>query len=162
MNLFSSYIFDTENKKEFNQYSIQLSDFFDTLTISIRKNNFELYESTISSEFFLKNNLFNGLETIHEIKDFINDLIDKNSIKIEEDKDKNFLRFTLISSLAVFSSVELTINKKPLLSEEMINILIEEIKKLTKENEIIKQNIKCEINQKFELIEKEYQKKRKK
>ncbi len=159
MNQFNSCIFDTENKKQFNQYSIQLSDFFDTLKISIRKNLFELYESTINSEFLLKNNLFKGLETIHEIKDYINDLIDKNSIKIEEDKNKNCLKFTLISSLKFLPSVELTVNEKPKLSEEVINILIEQIQKLTKENENIKQNIKCEINQKIELIEKKYQKK---
>ena len=155
MNTYSSCIFDTENKKLFNQYSIKLCIFFDSLKISIRKNLFELYESNFNSEYLQANKLFKGLETIQEIKDFINGLIDQNNIKIEEDENKNFLKFTLISLLSFHPSVELTINKKPKLSEEIIDLLIEQIEQLKKDNENLKQKIKCNINQKIELIEKE-------
>ena len=147
----STSTFNIENVKEFNQHSIKLTIDCDSIIISIRKNLFDIYESTFNYEYFKTLILFKGYETINDIKEFINSFIEQNNIKIEEDTNKNFLKLNLISSIPILPNAELTINKRPKLSEETISLIIEQIEKLTKENE----NIKCEIKQKNKLNETE-------
>ena len=147
----STSTFNIENVKEFNQHSIKLTIDCDSIIISIRKNLFDIYESTFNYEYFKTLILFKGYETINDIKEFINSFIEQNNIKIEEDINKNFLKLNLISSIPILPNAELTINKRPKLSEETISLIIEQIEKLTKENE----NIKCEIKQKNKLNETE-------
>ena len=81
--------------------------------------------------------------------EFINDLIEKKDIKIEE--NENNLKLILISHYA-YPNVELYLNKK-----NIIEKLIKEIEGIKDENKILKNNYEV-IKNKIELIEEDNKK----
>jgi len=76
--------------------------------------------------------------------EFINGLIDQNNIKIEENEIN--LKFILISTLYNHPNVELILNKKNIISNEIIQKLINEIKDIKDNNN--------KLNERIEIIEK--------
>ena len=142
---------EESNKKIFNEYKIELNIQNDILTISIENNIYNNYESEFNYDFFQKQKLFLGIETIQEVYQFIYTLIEQNNIKIE--KNQNSLNLILISTLINHPNVELTINKISILTEKNIERLYKKIEKLEHKEEEIKKYIDNEINIKIELIE---------
>ena len=147
----STILSDELNKKIFNKYKIELNIQNDIIIISIENNIYNIYESEFNYEFFQKQKLFLGIETIQEVYQFIYTLIEQNNINIE--KNQNSLKLILISTLINHPNVELLINKKSLLTEKNIEILYKKIEKLEYKNEEIKKYINDEIKTKMELIE---------
>ena len=64
------------------------------------------------------------------------------------------MKLILISSFPIYPNVELILNKKELLSNEIIEKIINEIKYLKEENSELKKN-NIELNKKIKLIEEE-------
>ena len=140
-------------KKIFNKYQIQLSIILDSINIQIQKqNSFDIYESNFNIEYLQQYKLLMGNLTIEEMIDFIGSLIDLKNIKIEENNIN--MKLILISTLPNYPNVELILNKKELLSNEIIEKIINEIKYLKEENsDLKKKNI--ELNKRIKLIEEE-------
>ena len=122
--------------KLFNGYNIKLIPNFDKLIISIQKKLCNLYESKFELEYFHSFNLLSEKNSIQEIIDFILNLIDQNQIEIQE--NLNHIKLILISNIENELNVELLINKSSTLSIESMEILINQIELLTKENEEFK------------------------
>jgi WD40 repeat protein len=142
---------EESNKKIFNEYKIELNIQNDILTISIENNIYNNYESEFNYDFFQKQKLFLGIETIQEVYQFIYTLIEQNNIKIE--KNQNSLNLILISTLINHPNVELTINKISILTEKNIERLYKKIEKFEHREEEIEKYIDNEIKIKIELIE---------
>ena len=140
----------------FNQYKIKLSYHLDIVNIQI-KDNYNIYESNFNLEILHQNKLLISSLTIDEMIEFINGLINQKNIKIE--KNENNLKLILISTLPNHPNVELIINKKNIISNELIEKLINEIKEIKNENNKLKNRIeKIEnknniLNKRIELIE---------
>ena len=140
-------------EKIFNQYKIKLSPNNDLIKIEIQhKEKFDIYESNFIIEELRKNKLLMGNITLQEMIEFINALIERKNIKIEQTNLN--LKLILISSLPNYPNVELILNKKDLLSNEMIEKINKEIKNLKNENKNLKKN-NSELNKKIKLIEEE-------
>ena len=140
-------------KKIFNKYQIQLSIILDSINIQIQKQNLiNIYESKFNIEYLQQQKLLMGNLTIEEMINFIGSLIDLKNIKIEEN-DIN-IKLILISTLPNYPNVELILNKKELLSNEIIEKIINEIKYLKEENSDLKKN-NIELNERIKLIEEE-------
>ena len=122
--------------KLFNGYNIKLIPNFDKLIISIQKKLCNLYESKFELEYFHSFNLLSEKNSIQEIIDFILNLIDQNQIEIQE--NQNSIKLILISNIENELNVELLINKRSTLSMETMEILINQIEVLIKENEEFK------------------------
>ena len=106
-------------KKIFNEYQIKLSIILDSINIQIQKQNlFDIYENNFNIEYLQQQRLLTGNYTIEEMIDFISSLIDLKNIKIEENKIN--MKLILISTLPKYQNVELILNKKELLSNEII------------------------------------------
>ena len=145
----------------FNQYQIQLNYHLDIINIQIY-NNYNIYESNFNLEYL--NKLLVSNFTIDEMIEFINGLINQKNIKIE--KNENNLKLIFISTLLIHPNVKLIINKKNIkinkkniISNELIEKLINEIKEIKNENNKLKNRIeKIEnknniLNKRIELIE---------
>ena len=140
-------------KKIFNKYQIQLSIILDSINIQIQKQNlFNIYESKFNIEYLQQQKLLMGNLTIEEMINFIGSLIDLKNIKIEENNIN--MKLILISTLPNYPNVELILNKKELLSNEIIEKIINEIKYLKEENSDLKKN-NIELNKRIKLIEEE-------
>ena len=140
-------------KKIFNKYQIQLSIILDSINIQIQKqNSLDFYENNFNIEYLQQQRLLMGNLTIEEMIDFIASLIDLKNIKIEENKIN--MKLILISTLPNYPNVELILNKKELLSNEIIEKIINEIKYLKEENSDLKKN-NIELNKRIKLIEEE-------
>ena len=143
-------------ENNFNQYYIKLSYHLDIINIQI-KDNCNIYESNFNLEILHQYKLLISSLTIDEMIEFINGLINQKNIKIE--KNKNNLKLILISLLPNHPNVELIINKKNIISNELIEKLINEIKEIKNENNKLKNRIeKIEnknniLNKRIELIE---------
>ena len=109
----------------FNQYQIQLNYHLDLINIQIQ-NNYNIYESNFSLEFL--NILLISNFRIDEMIKFINGLINKSNINIE--KNKNYLKLILFSN----NNVELILNKKNRISNELFEKIINQIKEIKDEN----------------------------
>ena len=121
-----------QTEKTFNQYKIKLSPNNDLIKIEIQhKEIFDIYESNFIIEELRKNKLLMGNITLQEMIEFINALIERKNIKIEQTNLN--LKLILISSLPNYPNVELILNKKDLLSNEMIEKINKEIKNLKNE-----------------------------
>jgi len=123
-------------EKIFKEWKINLIIKFDTIIFKI-ENDFKIYESSFSlkklKELFSKNYLMN------EMIDYLLNCIENNKISIEE-KEKYL-------QLSILSKYNLKIKEKNKLSEEIIEKLIKEIKKLKEENQKLElriQNIEKE------------------
>ena len=140
-------------KKIFNKYQIQLSIILDSINIQIQKQNLiNIYESKFNIEYLQQHKLLMGNLTIEEMINFIGSLIDLKNIKIEENNIN--MKLILISTLPNYSNVKLILNKKDLLSNEIIEKIINEIKYLKEENSDLKKN-NIELNKRIKLIEEE-------
>ena len=109
----------------FNQYKIKLSYHLDIIIIQI-KDNYSLYESNFKLENLKQYRLLAGNFTIDEMIEFVNSLIGQKNIKIE--KNDTNLKLILISTLPNHPNVELIIKNKNIISNELIEKLINEIK----------------------------------
>ena len=137
----------------FNQYKIKFTSILDSMNIQIQlQNSFNLYESSFNFENLHNYKLLMGNLTINEMIDFINSLIERKNIKIEENNIN--MKLILISNIPKYENVELKLNKKELLSNEIIEQIINEIKYLKEENIDLKKN-NIELNKKIKLIEEE-------
>ena len=140
-------------EKIFNQYKIQLSIILDSIKIQIQKeDSFYIYEYNFNIEYLHQYKLLMANLTLEEMIDFIGSLIDLKSIKIEENNIN--MKLILISTLPKYENVELILNKKELLSNEIIEKIINEIKYLKEENSDLKKS-NIELNKKIKLIEEE-------
>ena len=125
-------------KKTFNEYQIKLNSILDSIHMIIQTNSYDLYETYCKLNFL--NQIFKTNKSINDLIEFISLLIEENKIKIEIN-EKN-LKLILITF-----NIELLLNKKPKVCEEVIEILIKEISDL-------KFKIK-ELNEKLLIIEEE-------
>ena len=138
----------------FNQYKIKLSYHLDIIKIQI-KDNYSLYESNFNLENLHQHKLLVSKYTIEEMIEFINGLINQKNIKIE--KNENNLKLILISLLPNHPNVELII-KKNIISNQLIEKLINEIKEIKDENNKLKNRIELienkndKLNKRIELI----------
>ena len=135
--------------KQYQQYLIKLSSDLDSINIIIEKDNI-IYESNFNLEYLHKYTLLISIFSIQEIIEFIIGLIDMNKIEIKEEKMN--LKFILISSLPNNSNVELNLQKKIIISNEMIEKLLKELENLKKENKELKESIST-LNKRIETIE---------
>ena len=143
--------------KIFNEYKIKLSLYLDSINIEIQKeDSFDVYESKFNIEYLQQHKLLMGNLTIEEMINFIGSLIDLKNIKIEENNIN--MKLILISTLPNYPNVELILNKKELLSNEIIEKIINEIKYLKEENSDLKKN-NNELNERIKLIEEDKLKK---
>ena len=142
---------EQQNRKIFNHYQIKLNSNKDYIKIIIQNNNTSnIYESNFNLEYLHKYKLLMGNLTIDEMIEFINDLIDGNDIKVEE--NENNVKLILISTIKKYPNVELILNKNNSFEQ-----LINEIEGIKNENKILKNNYEI-IKNKIELIEEENKK----
>ena len=88
--------------------------------------------------------------TTQEIIEFIIGLIDINKIEIKEENMN--LKFILISTLPNHSNVELKLQKKNIISNEMIEKLLKELENIKQENKELKDCI-GKLNERMKKIE---------
>ena len=139
--------------KIFNEYKIKLSIILDSINIEIQKeDSFDIYESKFNIEYLQQQKLLMGNLTIEEMINFIESLINLKNIKIEENNIN--MKLILISTLPNYPNVKLILNKKELLSNEIIEKIINEIKYLKEENRNLKKN-NIKLNNRIKLIEEE-------
>ena len=142
-----------ETEKTFNQYKIKLIPNNDLIKIEIQhKEIFDIYESNFIIEDLRKNKLLMANFTLQEMIEFINGLIERKNIKIEQTNLN--LKLILVSTLPNYPNVELILNKQDLLSNEIIEKIINEIKILKNENKNLKKK-NTELNKKIKLIQEE-------
>ena len=137
------------HEKKFNNWILNFSIIeIDSLKINIHQNNsYNIYESIFKLNELQIFKSFTSKNSIKEIIDYISDSIEKNNIKIEE-TEKN-------SKLIIISdniSNELILNKKEKLSEEIIEILINQIEFLKNKNTQLEEKIKS-LYERNEIIE---------
>ena len=150
-------------QNEFNQYKIKLSYYMDTIIIQIQ-NDYLFYESNFKLENIQNHKLLVSSLKNNEIIEFINELINQKNIKIEE--NENDLKFILISTLPNYPNAELILNKKNIISNEIIEKLINEIKEVKDDNNKLRNRIELietkneNLNKRIDLIEKENNKRK--
>ena len=142
----------------YNEYNIQLISNKESIIIKIQ-DSINIYESNFNIEYLRKNKLLMGNLTIQEMIEFINTLITFKNIKLE--KINNNMKLILISTFPIYPNVELILNKKELLANEIIERIINEIKYLKEENSDLKKT-NIELNKKIKLIEEEKKKEKNK
>ena len=137
----------------FNEFKIYLSPQIDIINIQIQKNNSDdIYEANYSLEYLQKYNLFQSCKTIQVAIKLISDFIQGENIQIYENKTNlNFI----IGLLSL--NVELTLNKKNIIPNKILEKLMNDIKKIKEENKFFKDSYQ-EINKKIEIIEKDNKK----
>ena len=106
-------------EKQYQQYLIKLSSDSDLINIIIEKEN-TIYESNFNLQSLHQHQLLKSLTT-QKIIEFIIELIDMNKIEIKEENMN--LQFILISPSPNHSNVELILQNKNIISNEMINKL---------------------------------------
>ena len=111
----STILHKTSIQKQYQQYLIKLSSDLDLINIIIEKEN-TIYESNFNLQSLHQHQLMKSLTTQKIIK-FIIELIDMNKIEIKEENMN--LKLILISTLPNHSNVELNLQKKNIISNEM-------------------------------------------
>ena len=155
----SSSVFSHSSiEKQYQQYLIKLSSDLDLIYIIIEKDHI-IYESNFNLEYFHQYKLLISSFTSNDIIELIKGLIDINKIEIKEENMN--LKLILISPLPNHSNVELNLQKKNTISNEIIEILFEELENLKKENKKLKDSIGI-LNERIEKIEENNQNKIKK
>ena len=140
---------NTSDQKQYQNYLIKLSSDLDSINILIEKDNI-IYESNFNLEYLHQYKLLTRL-TRQEIIEFIIGLIDMNKIEIKEENMN--LKLILISNLPNHSNVILNLQKKNIISNEMIEKLLKELENIKKENKELKDSIGI-LNKRIEKIEK--------
>ena len=123
---------NTSIQKQYQNYLIKLSSDLDIINILIEKDN-TIFESNFNLEYLHQHKLLMTSFTTQEIIELIIGLIDMNKIEIKEENLN--LKLILISTLTNYSNVILNLQKKNIISNEMIEKLFKEfenIKKKTK------------------------------
>ena len=140
MKINDSLIFDVQTiQKIYNEYQIKLEPNMDSLYIQILNfNSYKVYDNNFNLEYLLNNKLLSANYTIIKIIEFINGLIEQKNIKIEE--KKNELKLILISTSPTVSNVELILNQNNIISYELFEKLVNEVKIIQNENKILKKN----------------------
>jgi WD40 repeat protein len=108
---------NTSIQKQYQQYLIKLSSDLDLINILIEKDN-RIYESNFNLEYLHQHQLLTSLTT-QEIIEFIVGLIDMNKIEIKEENIN--LKLILISTSSNHSNVELNLQNKSIISNEIEN-----------------------------------------
>ena len=111
---------NTSIQKQYHQYLIKLSSDSDLINIIIEKEN-RIYESNFNLRSLHQYQLFISSLTTQKIIEFIVELIDMNKIEIKEENIN--LKLILISTLTNHSNVELNLQNKKIISNEMIEKL---------------------------------------
>ena len=140
---------NTSIQKQYQRYLIKLSSDLDIIKIIIEKDN-TIYESNFNLEELHQHQLLRSFTT-QEIIEFIIGLIDMNKIEIKEENMN--LKLILISPLPNHSNVILNLQKKNIISNEMIEKLFKEFENLKKENKELKDSI-GKLNKRIEKLEK--------
>ena len=147
---------NNDNEKIINNFKIKLIPNPDSIKIIINKlNTLNTYESNFKIEYLRKFKLLYSSFTIDELIQFINALINQNSVKIED--NKNNVKLILISTLVNHPNVELIlknqtnkpneiIEKKNILKnnineKQIINFSKELINLYDRENDILNMNL---------------------
>ena len=107
---------NTSIQKQYQQYLIKLSSDLDIINILIEKDN-TIYESNFNLEYLHQHKLLISNFTTQEIIEFIIRLIDMNKIEIKEENMN--LKLILISTLTNHSNIELNLQNKNIISNEM-------------------------------------------
>ena len=125
-----SMILDNSSiQKQYQSYLIKLSSYLDTIKILIEKD-YTIYESNFNLEDLHQHQLLIKSSTTQKIIEFISGLIDTNKIEIKEENMN--LKLILISILPNQSNIELNLQKKNIISNEMIEKLFKEFENLKK------------------------------
>ena len=140
---------NTSIQKQYQQYLIKLSSDLDLINILIEKEN-RIYESDFNLEYLHQHKLLISSFTTQEIIEFIIGLIDMNKIEIKEENMN--LKLILISTLPNHPNVELNLQNKNVISNEMIERLLKELENIKKENKELKDSIGV-LNKRIEKIE---------
>ena len=111
---------NTSIQKQYQQYLIKLSSDSDLVNIIIEKEN-TIYESNFNLQSLHQHQLLISSLTTQKLIEFIIGLIDMNKIEIKEENTN--LKLILISTLTNHSNVELNLQKKNIISNEMIDKL---------------------------------------
>ena len=109
---------NTSIQKKYQKYLIKLSSDSDLINILIEKDN-TIYESNFNLEYLHKQKLLMSSFTTQEIIQFIIELIDMNKIEIKEENMN--LKLILIYTLPNHSNVELNLQNKNIISNEIEN-----------------------------------------
>ena len=139
---------NTSIQKQYQQYLIKLSSDLNLVNIIIEKDNI-IYESNFNLEELHKHQLLMKSLTTQKIKEFIVGLIDMNKIEIKEENMN--LKLILISTLPNHSNVVLNLQKKNIISNEMIEKLFKEFENLKQENKELKDSI-GKLNKRFHKL----------
>ena len=112
--------------KKFEEWNIALNQDSNSISISINQNDsYNIYESYFPLEFLIQFNLFKSSDNIKNIFEYISNSIEKNKIKIKVNQDN--LKLILFSTLINYSNVELNLKQKKKSSEEIIELLIDDM-----------------------------------
>ena len=120
-------------QKQYQQYLIKLSSDSDLVNIIIEKDNI-IYESNFNLQSLHQYQLLMSSLTTQEIIEFIIELIDMNKIEIKEENTN--LKLILISTLPNHSNVELNLQNKNIISNEMIERLFKELENIKRKQRI--------------------------
>ena len=146
----SSIILDSKStfEREFDQWKIIITKHLDFIKFKI-ETEFDIYESSFNFNYLQSFNLLSSNLSIEQMIDcFINN-IDEKRINIQE-KEKA-IELIFLSHKRNIPNVELRIEEKSKLSEEFIEKLIKQIKKIKEENkkfELRFKNIEKKENEK--------------
>ena len=129
-------------EKIFNNWKLILNQDNDSITININKiNTYEIYNNNYKLEELQSFKIFSSIGTIKDIINLFCKQIEQKKIKIEENA-KN-LKLAFLFNIAEFSNIELILYPKGKLSEEVIEIIINQMENLKEENKKLKKKIKA-------------------
>ena len=137
-------------EKIIDNYTIKLISNIDSIQIIINTNEYNIYESIFKLDFF--NQFLKENETIKEITEIIIKQIEEKKIKIQQ--EENIIILILQSEKNNIENIKLSLNKKPKLSENIIELLINKITSLEKENKTQNSNYE-NLKEKYELLSSE-------
>ena len=124
-------------QRQFNQWEIKLNIYLDSIILKI-ENEFNIYESSFNLVYLQSFQLLSSNHSMNEMIDCLLNYIDNHKIRIE--KKENKLKLIFFSNN--ISKMELIINEKNKLCEEIIEKLIKEIKSLKEDNKKLIKEIK--------------------
>ena len=136
--------------KKFEDWNISLNQESNSISISMNQNDsYNIYEALFPLEFLIQFNLFKSTDNIKNIFELISASINQNNLKIKLNEEN--LKLILYSTLMNFSNVELNLKQKRKSSEEVIELLVNDMKKLKYQNNILK-NENEKINQNIKSL----------
>ena len=138
MSKFKKEDFHEKIEITFNQYKILLIPEKESINISIQKNNsYDVFESDFNIKYLHK--ILMTSFSIKDIIDFISTSINKNNIEIKENNMN--LKLIFISSIISQQNIELIIKKKIKITEEFLEMLVNQIEYIKSRNEKLEKRI---------------------